>query len=400
MKGNKVEKAKHELAWRDARVFARLLEDWLKGNGKAPSYTTGERKIDFSSFVDGKEAEWLLGAYSKAKKKERLLFLKTVIYFMYWLGPKSSGFETLAKVFSIMAKDGARAGELYGYIVQYGDEKIDGTGMRFSSLLSMLRKESTIEKEYYEWFSEEFQVPPEGLWLDYPTFFSTKTPKELAEMRRNVNWGALSGILSSLHGIYVGSAARGRIKDYVENGGITKLAFENRKRAARVARLLFEFGLEDISQNGEKVSLGLKETIYEARKKIEPAGLPPDSRFLDFYMDYFREHGLDENHVDEVNGLLGSGNVMGAVDRMCRHMLQACKKQYLMMGEKRYSFGKEGEKMIADFKNHVGAQGDASLLTLYDMVGKGEYAPALERLKVIFQAIKEVKGDYPHMFSA
>jgi len=131
------------------------------------------------------------------------------------------GAKNLGIMLSKMAEDDARLGEFYGYLVQYGDARIEHRGFRFDSLVAIIQKESEIEKNYYEWFAEEFQVPPEGVWSEYPTFFSTKNPKELIEMRKGARWGPLSSILSSIYGMYVGNAVfgeaqglRGKWRDY------------------------------------------------------------------------------------------------------------------------------------------------------------------------------------------
>lgn len=401
MDGGKAEKAKQELAWRDSRIFARSFEAWLRGEGASIGYELHGEKVNFFSLLGRKEKEWLRDSYKSAKKGERNLFLKTLIYFMYWLGVKRTGCENLALMVERMAGDSARLGEFYEYLVQYGDEKIEHRGLRFNSMISVLRKQTGIEKEYYEWFSEEFRVPPEGIWTEYPTFFSTKTPKEFIEMRKKVKWSALSNILSSQYGLYVGSAVRGKVRNYVEKGGIAKLTFSNRKRAARIANLLFEFGLQDLSQNGNRITLGLKETIYDARKRVETVpSIPSGEFFVETYLDYFRGHGLERKEAAEIGGLLNSGRDLEAIDRMCRLALQECKKQYLLMGEKKYRFGDEGKRMITDFKRHVGEEGDASLLSLYDMLTVGDYSAALERLRAIMDAIDSVREEYPHMFSA
>ena len=88
------------------------------------------------------------------------------------------------------------------------------------------------------------------------------------------------------------------------------------------------------------------------------------------------------------------------MDRMCRFALRVCKKNYLVMGEKKYAFGDDGRKMVSDFKKNVGGQGEASLLSLYDMISRGDYTLALEKLRTILDAIDVVKGQYPHMFSS
>lgn len=398
MDGKKAKKAQEEIAWEDARVLARSFESWLKGKDVKIEYKDKRNRVNLFSSFGKKEKEWLRGSYKKAKKRERMLFLKTLIYFMYGLGTKRIGCENLTIMLSKMAEDNAKLGEFYGYLVQYGDARIEHRGFRFDSLVAVIQKESDIEKEYYGWFSEEFQVPPEGVWAEYPTFFSTKSPKELIGMRGGVRWGPLSSILSSVYGMYVGNAVLGKLKDYVENGGITRLTFENKKRAARVANLLFEFGLQDLSQKSNRITLGLKETVYDARKRV--ASAPPSEEYVvESYLGYFKSHGLEEIQAKEINNLFSVGKEIEGMDRMCRFVLQVCKKNYLVMGEKKYSFGNEGRKMVSDFKKSVGGQGDASLLSLYDMISRGDYTLALEKLRTILDAIDTVKGQYPHMFS-
>ena len=399
MDGEKAEKAQEEIAWEDARIFARSFESWLKGKNVKIEYTDKRNRVNLFSGFEKKEREWLRGSYKKAKKRERTLFLKTLIYFMYGLGTKRIGCENLGIMLSKMAEDDARLGEFYGYLVQYGDARIEHRGFRFDSLVAIIQKESEIEKNYYEWFAEEFQVPPEGVWSEYPTFFSTKNPKELIEMRKGARWGPLSSILSSIYGMYVGNAVLGKLRDYVENGGITRITFENKKRAARVANLLFEFGLQDLSQKSNRITLGLKETVYDARKKV--ASAPPSGEYVvESYLGYLKSHGLAEIQVEEVNRLFSVGKEIEAMDRMCRYALQVCKKNYLVMGEKKYAFGDEGKKMVSDFKKNVGGQGEASLLSLYDMISRGDYTLALEKLRTILDAIDVVKGQYSHMFSS
>ncbi len=400
MVGEKAKKAEQELAWRDSRVFAQSFEKWLDGKTGKIVYFDGGKRIDLFSLFTDKEKEWLLKSYGKIKKDEKRIFFKTLIYFMCLLGTKKVGCKNLAKVLKKMATDDARLGEFYEYLVQYAERKVEYRGIRFSSLVSIMQKESNIEKEYYKWFSKEFHLPPEGKCPEHPDFFTTKTPKEFIEMRKNAKWKPLSSILSSIEGIYVGNAVLGKIKNYVEHGGITKLSFEGTERAARVANLLFEFGLQDISQSSNKITLGLKETIYEARKKIEEApSFPREEYLMESYLDYFKAHGLDTVHINEISYLFNSGKEIEAVDKMCRLMVQACKKQYLIMGEKKYSFGKEGLRMVSEFKKYVGEEGHASLLLLYDMVSKRDYSSALKRLKTICDAMDDIRGDYPHMFS-
>ena|GEM_PF-2567377 len=399
MNNEKAKKAEQELAWRDARGFARSFEDWANGDVEDISYSDARKKGGFFSLLTEKEKEWLLKAYGKAKKKENRIFFKTLIYFMYLLGTKKIGCDNLAKLLRKMARDNARLGEFFDYLVQYSDERVDYKAVRFGSLVSAIREGSDIENEYYNWFSKEFHVPPEGAWSEYPDFFTNKTPKEFIGMRKNVDWEPLSSILSTTYGIYAGSAVLGKIEDYVKHGGIAKVSFENKERAARIASLLFEFGLEDLTQSSNKITLGLKETIYRARKKVgQGPSIPAEAYVIDDYLDYFKGHGLNKVHIAEIGDLFESGQDAEALDKMCKSMLQACKKQYLIIGEKKYSFGEEGVRMVSDFKKHVGVEGDASLLSLYEMVSKRDYASALKRLKTICEALDEVRVEYPHLF--
>ena len=399
MNNEKAEKAEQELAWQDARGFARSFEDWANGDVDEISYSEARKKCGFFSVLTENEKEWLLKAYGKAKKKENRVFFKTLIYFMYLLGTKKIGCDNLAKILRKMARDEARLGEFYDYLVQYSDERVDYKEIRFGSLASAIREGSKIEKEYYNWFRKEFNVPPEGAWSEYPNFFTTRTPKEFIEMRKKVDWKPLSSILSTTYGIYVGNAVLGKIEDYVKHGRITKLSFESKERAARIASLLFEFNLEDLSQSSNKVTLGLKETIYRARKKVGGSpSIPAEAYLIEDYLDYFKDHGLNRVHIAEIGGLFESGADIEALDKMCKSMLQACKKQYLIMGGKKYTFGKEGIRMVSDFKKYVGAEGDASLLLLYEMINRGDYTAALKRLKTICGALEEVRMEYPHLF--
>jgi hypothetical protein len=400
MDNTKAKKAKGEVDWEEARVFAHLFESWLNGKKANITYNEKGKKTEFFSRMEKKEKDWLKSSYKKAKKEEKKLFLKALIYFMYGLGTKRIGCENLAIMMKKMAEDTARIGEFYDYIVQYGDERIEHRNFRFDAVVSLMKKESKIEEEYYEWFSKEFQIPPEGIWSEYPSFFTTKTPKELIEMRRGVNWKALSNILSSVYGIYVGNAALGKLKDYAENGGIARLTFQDRKRAARIANLLFEFGLQDISQKSNRIVLGLKETVYDARQRVAAPPVPTGRYFMDSCLGYFRRHGLGGPKIEEITRLFDGGKETEAVDRMCKLVLQMCKREYLVMGGKKYSFGEEGKQMLSDFKKNAGGEGQASLLSLYDMVTRQEYAPAIARMRVILDAMEHVKGKYSHMFSS
>lgn len=401
MDNTKAKKAEEELAWEEARVFVHLFESWLKGKKAEPEYREKGEKVTLFSRMGKKERDWIKSTYKKAKKEERTLFLKTLIYFMYGLGTKRIGCENLSMMLRKMAEDGARLGELYDYLVQYGDERIDQRDLRFDSVVSLIRKKSNIEEEYYKWFYEEFQVPPEGVWTEYPSFFTARTPKELIEMRENANWDALSNILSSIYGIYVGHAALGKIRGYVGNGGIARLRFKDRKRAARIANLLFEFGLEDISQKSNRIVLGLKETVYDARQRVSAApSVPTGKYFMATSLDYFKRHGLEVPKAKKISSLFESGKEIEAMEKMCRVVLQMCKREYLIMGQKKYSFGDEGRQMISEFKNDVGGDDEASLLSLYDMVTRRNYAPAIAKMRKILDAVDAVKGRYPHMFSS
>ncbi|MBD3397784.1 hypothetical protein GF412_01500 [Candidatus Micrarchaeota archaeon] len=401
MENTKAKKAKEELAWEDARVFVHSFESWIKGKKSKITYKEKGKKVDFFSRLSKKEKTWLKASYKKAKKEEKTLFLKTLIYFAYGLGARRIGCESLILMLRKMAEDSARLGEFYDYLVQYGDERVVQRGFRFDDVVSIMRAESSIEKEYYEWFYEEFQVPPEGVWTEYPSFFTARTPKELINMRKHANWEALSNILSSIYGMYAGHAALGKIKDYVENGGIARLTFKDKKRAARIATLLFEFGLEDISQKSNRIVLGLKETVYDARQRVSAApSVPTGKYFMATSLDYFRKHGLELSKAKKIEELFESGKEIEAVDKMCRIVLQMCKREYLIMGQKKYSFGDEGRQMVSEFKNNVGGEQEASLISLYDMVTRENYAPAIAKMRKILDALDNVKGRYSHMFSS
>ncbi|MFP3949723.1 MAG: hypothetical protein ACLFUZ_01375 [Candidatus Micrarchaeia archaeon] len=401
MEGRMAEKAKKEIEWEKARAFARGLESMLKG-GKAKIPARTRMKIkEFLASLGEREGSWIKDVYKKSGEKERKLFLKALMYFIFWLGTEKTGQRNLKETIGRMSRDGARLGEFYDYLVQYRDKKIKGRGVRLASLVSAMDRDINMGEEYYSWFSEEFNIPPEGVWTSYPTFFTGKTPKELRDARKKINWRALRNILSSVYGMYVGHAALGRIEEYVKNGQMAKLAFQNKKRAARIASLLFQFGIKDISQNGNKLSLGLRETIYQARKQVEggPA-IELNKRFLERYLKYFTAHGLDRGKAEEITRIFERGNKWEAIDRMCRMALRICKKEYLVMGEKKYKFGKMGKKMVSDFKKNVGKQGDASLLKLYEMIAEEDYTRALHRLRAILDSIDSVREGYPNIFSS
>ena len=395
MNREKAKKAAQEVAWRDSRGFARAFEKWLGGSRNA-----GAAGAVLLPMLNSKEKKWLRASYQKAEKGETRIFFKTLICAMCILGTGESACRNLAKILKKMASDEAMLGELYDYLVQYGDEKLEPEGVRLSVVVSQMQRESGIEDEYYSWFSEEFGVPPEEKWPEYPSFFSTRRPGEFGKLRKEVDWEVLSGLLESREGLRMGNAPLGKIRRYLRDGGIAKLSFESPERAARIANVLFEFGLEDISLASSRITLGLKETIYEARKRagrVAPAAVGGED-FLDDYISYFRAHGLDTAHLEEIGHLFSLGKENEAVEKMCRTMLQNCKKEYLIMGEKKYAHGEEGRRMITYFKNQVGEDGDASLLLLYDMITRGDYPSALKRLKTICDAIDDVKGEYPHIF--
>ena len=401
MEGGRAEKAKKEIEWEKARAFARGLESMFRGGKAKIRARTRIRIKEFLVSLGEKERGCLEGAYKKAPEKERKLFLKALMYFMFWLGTGKTGQSNLKETIRRMSRDGARLGEFYDYLVQYRDKKLKGRGVRLASLVSAMDRDTNMGEEYYSWFSEEFNIPPEGVWTSYPTFFTGKTPKELGEAREKINWRALRNILSSVYGMYVGHAALGRIEEYVENGQMAKLAFQNKKRAARIASLLFQFGIKDISQNGNKLTLGLRETIYQARKQVEeePA-IELNKGFLERYLRYFTAHGMDRGKAEEITKIFSEGDKWGAIDKMCRMALRICKKEYLVMGEKKYTFGKQGKKMVSDFKKNVGKQGDASLLKLYEMIANEDYTRALHRIRAILDSIDSVREEYPGIFSS
>lgn len=396
MAEGKAEKAKEEIAWKKAGVFVRALEEFLEGKG-------GRKQKDAQGGAGGlleigeNEGRWLAESYKKAGKAERRLFLKTVLHAIYGLGAGEGGKAALSWIVGKMAADGAHCGELYDYLMQYGNEKVAGSGTRLGAAVSATGKESGIDDEYYQWFNREFKVPKQEVWRRYPALFTAKSPGQIKEERKKASWKSLRKILSSLYHMHMGNAVLSRIRDYMEKGGLAKLSLENERRAARLAGILFEFGLEDVGQNGNMVTLGLRETIYDARKSIAGGGgthVPA----VGAYLDYFRDNLPGGEYSGELPGLIESGMESEAAERMCRAVLQECKKSYLILGQKKYTFGSEGEKMIEHFKSHVGREGDASLLSVYDMIIREDYARALEKLRAIVTALKEVRGEYPHMF--
>ncbi len=395
MNEQKVKKAEDELAWRDSREFARSFEKTILGMIKKKEHS----KNDFFSLLNKTEIEWLLRAYESAKKDEKRIFFKTLIHIIYLLGTKRIGQDNLAKMLGKMAENNAHLGELYDYLVQYSDDRIKYKKMRFGSLVADIRKESDIEREYYTWFSKEYHIPQEGLRLEYPTFFTNKSPEETIRMRKNVNWAPLSSILSTTYGLYVGTAILGKIKKYIQQGGITKLRFENKERAARIGELLFEFGIIDISQSSNKITLGLKETIYNARKRgvssIEPGR---KGYLLDRYLEYFKKHGLRRAQYNRITGLFTVGEENRALDTLCKSMLQVCKKQYLIIGETKERDKTEGKRILSAFKRYLGIKGNASLISIYEMVEQKEYFSALHHLKNISIALEKVDGEYPNTF--
>lgn len=397
MSGKKAKKADAEVSWENAKSFARSFGKYLK-SGRPKSFED-QKKLAFLDALDPKEMQWLSKTAHAASKEEMHIFLKTVMYFIHVIDNLELGEENLVLVLKKMARDNSSLGEFYDYLIQYSDEKVAGRELRMGSVVSLLRKESELEDEYREWFCEEFCIPPEEVWSEYPNFFSTKTPKEFKSMRKKANLVALNNILSSVYGVYVGHAILGKINNYIQSGELTKLSFESRERAARVASLLFEFGLEDLSQNSNRITLGLKETVYEARKKIDiGSGAISSAYVLEDYLKYFKVHGLPSSDVEEITKLSQAGRQDEALEKTCKSMLQNTKKEYLILGEKKYRFGHEGEKMVAEFKRRVGGDGEASLLLLYDMIRVGDYPAALDRLKNICGAIDEVREGYPHLF--
>ena len=397
MRGKKAKKADAEVGWRKARSFARSFGKYLKTG--SPQTFEDQKILSFLNKLTPGEIEWLFKTARRTSKEEMHIFLKSVMYFIHILEDGEVGEENLVLMLKKMAGDNASLGEFYDYLVQYSDEKVAGRELRVGSLVSLLRKESNLEEEYRNWFCEEFCIPPEEVWSEYPNFFSSRTPREFKSMRAKANIVALTNILSSVYGVYVGNAILGKIRNYVKTGQLTKLSFESRERAARVASLLFEFGLEDLSQNSNRITLGLKETVYEARQRIEVGSkaLSPEY-ILDDYLQYFQVHGLPSSDVEAITKLARAGRESEALEKTCKSMLQSTKKEYLILGEKKYRFGEEGEKMVADFKRRVGGDGEASLLLLYDMIRLGDYPAALNRLKTICGAIDGVREDYSHLF--
>lgn len=396
MAGRKAEKAKAEIAWRQARAFVRSLEKWMgSGRGNKVSAGGAEGEVDCMGLLGGREKKWVREKYGKAGRKEKRLFLKSAMHFMCLLGTGETGCKNLANTLRRMCAGRAELGEFYEYVLQHSDDKVGKGGGRLGAVASGMEKMG-LGKEYYAWFREKYGEAEGGADAGGRAAKGARTPGGLRRARKAVDAKALAGAIFPKKGRLVGSAALMRIMDYLEDGRLTKLAFENRESAAAVAGALGRAGIGDVSLNGSRVNLGLRETLHNAKKRIagESAGA---QRPLETYVEYFRKHGLGEAGVKEVKALLGGGRPKEAAERACRLALQACKKHYLIMGGKRYSFGKEGEKMLLSFRKHAG-EGKSSLLAVHDMIGRGEYPPALERLRRIFGAIEAVQGQYPHMF--
>lgn len=199
-------------------------------------------------------------------------------------------------------------------------------------------------------------------------------------------------------GRLVGSAAMGRILGYLQTGKLTKLVFEDKAAARGVAQILHESGVDDISASGNRINMGLKETIYHAKKRIAEEGFGGSVQDVLGHLEYFSRKGIGGARINQAKKMLESGNAGGAIEEVCRIALKSCRERYLAMGEVKRSFGNDGREMVSAFKKHVGAEGDSSLLVIYDMVERGEYPSALGRLKRIFDAIEIIEGKYPHMF--
>ncbi len=392
---------KRELAEKNARAFAADFARWLQTGSGAIPFEGAEGKKDelFFRLTDG-EKRWARDAYSAAKDEEIELFTETLSQFMYWLGTKRIGCENLLWVLRRMARDGARIGEFYGYLVQYSDETLLHKQVRMGSVVSMMRQHGGTEKRYAGWFSEEFRMPPEGSHEeDPPLLFSTKNAEELGEQRKNVDASVIYSMFSAKGVSHVGNAALGRIFDYLANGEITRLVFESKNRANWIAGLLFETGVEDVMVSGRSLTLGLKERMSAATFLQEQASEMPSEEEIGYaYLDYFSTHGIGEKEGSQIKQLLESGKAREALRAMGLAAIEMCRNQYLVLGEKRYAYGEEGEKMVSEFRAKAGGDENASLLRVSELVERGAFVPALERLGRIITAVENAKETYPQLF--
>ncbi|MEO0250284.1 MAG: hypothetical protein ABIN58_12330 [candidate division WOR-3 bacterium] len=222
----------------------------------------------------------------------------------------------------------------------------------------------------------------------------------MKELRENADIVAIFSIFSADGSAHVGSAALGRIFDYIETGEVKALIFENRNRANRIAGLLFEAGIEDVMISGRRVVLGLKEKLSAASAFVSETALESvsEEEIGYAYLDYFSMHGIAKGKEDQIKQLLDGGRAREALREMGLAAIEVCRNEYLMLGEKRYSYGEEGERMVDEFRTNAGGDENASLLRVSDLVERGAYIPALERLGRIINAVATAKEEYPHMF--
>lgn len=392
---------KRELAEKSAKGFAADFVRWLRTGGGAIPFEGADGKNEelFFRLTDG-EKRWARDAYSAARDEEVELFSETLSQFMYWLGTKRVGCENLLWLLRKMARDGARLGEFYDYLVQYSDESLLHKPMRLGAVVSMIRQHGETEKRYSEWFCREFKIPLDGIHEeDGLLIFSTKKANELQEERKNADVAAIYSIFYKSGVSHLGSASLGRIFDYLLSGEITKLVLESKNRANWVAGLLFESGVEDVMVSGRRITLGLKEKMSSATfMQEQTAEMPTEEEIGYAYLDYFSTHGIGEREGSEIKQLLESGNAKDALRAMGLAAIEMCRSQYLLLGEKRYSFGEEGEKMVSEFRANAGGDENASLLRVSELVERGAFVPALERLGRIINAVENAKEAYPHLF--
>lgn len=392
---------KRELAEKSAKAFAADFARWLRtGSGAIPFEGANGKKDElFYRLTDG-EKRWARDSYSAAGESEVELFRGTLSQFMYWLGTKRTGCENLLWILRKMARDGARLGEFYGYLLHYSDEMLLHKQVRLGSVVSMMRQHGDTEKGYSEWFAAEFGVPQEGiLETEPPLLFSTRSAKEMKQLRESADVLAVYSIFSANGPAHTGSAALGRIFDYLENGEVKALVFENKNRANRIAGLLFETGVEDVMVSGRRITLGLKEKLSSAAfTQEQPSEMPTEEEIGYAYLDYFTTHGIGEREGSQIKQLLDSGKAKDALRAMGLAAIEMCRNQYLVLGEKRYSYGQEGEKMVSEFRANAGGDENASLLRVSELVERGAFVPALERLGRIISAVESAKESYPHLF--
>lgn len=384
MAGNKAKKAKDEILWNEARGFAKELEAWA-GTGKA-------QKAFRNCFLGtlGATAGRKIGAqYKSAKKGGRLLFLKCAMHFFYAAGGGKDACSGLAEVLFDMAEEGAGVWELYEYVLQNPDKEFGHGKGKLGKILAEMDAEG-IGKEYYKWFEKEFGAPLNRAGGLGAIPISISSAKDLVAARKAADFNALKARLRTPPGRLAGSAAIGRIKEYLETGRFAKLSFRDKAQAASVARILFDSGIGDMLPSGNHITLGLRERIYDAKAMAQKgAGLFPAEE----YLEYFLGRGMEDADAMGIANLMDSGRESEALGEMCRFALRECRNQYVFLGERKRSLGKKGEEMLESFKKHAG--GNVSLMGVYGMMEMGEFAPALRRMREILRAIENVSSEYP-----